>query len=227
MKQIGKELQKRLKIKGVSQKELAEQLFVTQQAVSKWINDECYPSSDNIHLISKILDFDFYKFIYRSEKGSELKMKKESKNLLLLNNYEKAIAETEILMQEANTKDNYSHSINVLLGWLIPATIGLTYYNYTKAKDITYTDIFYYLESYFNIDGEINRKKLYNNDLEHEFFLMGADLFEYNHEDINYKYFNKALNNWYNFSNTIIEDSTSNIYNELRVALMEIININY
>ena len=50
MKQIGKELQKRLKIKGVSQKELAEQLFVTQQAVSKWINDECYPSSDNIHL---------------------------------------------------------------------------------------------------------------------------------------------------------------------------------
>lgn len=53
------------------------------------------------------------------------------------------------------------------------------------------------------------------------------NLYEYNHEDINYKYFNKALNNWYNFSNTIIEDSTSNIYNELRVALMEIININY
>ena len=43
----GKLIKKALEEKKMTQKELAETLYVTPQAVSKWLNGESRPSQDN------------------------------------------------------------------------------------------------------------------------------------------------------------------------------------
>lgn len=41
---------------GMSQEELAEKLFVTRQAVSRWENGETVPNTDTLKLLSKLFD---------------------------------------------------------------------------------------------------------------------------------------------------------------------------
>ncbi len=41
---------------GLSQDELAEQVFVTRQAVSRWENGETVPNTETLKLLSKVLD---------------------------------------------------------------------------------------------------------------------------------------------------------------------------
>ena len=42
--------------KGYSQEELAEKLFVTRQAVSRWENGETVPNTETLKLLSKLFD---------------------------------------------------------------------------------------------------------------------------------------------------------------------------
>ena len=42
--------------RGLSQEELAEKLFVTRQAVSRWENGETTPNVDTLKLLSKFYD---------------------------------------------------------------------------------------------------------------------------------------------------------------------------
>ena len=42
--------------KGLSQDELAEQVFVTRQAVSRWENGETTPNTETLKLLSKLFD---------------------------------------------------------------------------------------------------------------------------------------------------------------------------
>ena len=42
--------------KGLSQEELAEKVFVTRQAVSRWENGETIPNTDTLKLLSKLFD---------------------------------------------------------------------------------------------------------------------------------------------------------------------------
>ena len=42
--------------KGLSQEELAERLYVTRQAVSRWENGETVPNTDTLKLLSKFFD---------------------------------------------------------------------------------------------------------------------------------------------------------------------------
>ena len=42
--------------RGLSQNELAEQVHVTRQAVSRWENGETTPNIDTLKLLSKVLD---------------------------------------------------------------------------------------------------------------------------------------------------------------------------
>ena len=45
--------------KGMSQDELAEKVFVSRQAVSRWENGETVPNTETLKLLSKV--FDVYK----------------------------------------------------------------------------------------------------------------------------------------------------------------------
>ena len=42
--------------KGLSQEELADKLFVTRQAVSRWENGNTVPNADTMKLLSKFFD---------------------------------------------------------------------------------------------------------------------------------------------------------------------------
>ena len=42
--------------KGMSQEELAEKVFVTRQAVSRWENGETTPNTETLKLLSKLFD---------------------------------------------------------------------------------------------------------------------------------------------------------------------------
>ena len=42
--------------KGLSQEELAEKIFVTRQAVSRWENGETIPNTETLKLLSKLFD---------------------------------------------------------------------------------------------------------------------------------------------------------------------------
>lgn len=53
---IGKFIQARRKSIGITQSELAEKLYVTDRAVSKWENGICIPDASNIIQLCKLLD---------------------------------------------------------------------------------------------------------------------------------------------------------------------------
>ena len=42
--------------KGMSQDELAEKVFVSRQAVSRWENGETVPNTETLKLLSKVFD---------------------------------------------------------------------------------------------------------------------------------------------------------------------------
>ena len=56
---------------GLSQDELAEKVYVTRQAVSRWENGETIPNTETLKLLSKIFDVSintllcYYEFISR------------------------------------------------------------------------------------------------------------------------------------------------------------------
>lgn len=53
---IGKFIQERRKNIGLTQSELAEKLYITDRAVSKWENGICIPDASNIMELCKLLD---------------------------------------------------------------------------------------------------------------------------------------------------------------------------
>ena len=46
--------------KGMSQDELAEKVFVSRQAVSRWENGETVPNTETLKLLSKVFDVCHY-----------------------------------------------------------------------------------------------------------------------------------------------------------------------
>lgn len=44
--------------RGLSQDELAEKVFVTRQAVSRWENGETVPNTETLKLLSNVFDVD-------------------------------------------------------------------------------------------------------------------------------------------------------------------------
>ena len=53
---IGKFIQERRKLKNITQSELAEKLYISDRAISKWENGICLPDASNIEELCKLLD---------------------------------------------------------------------------------------------------------------------------------------------------------------------------
>lgn len=71
---ISEQLKKQRKINGLSQQELADQLHITRQSVSKWENGTALPSFSNVIAISDLFGISLDELI---KKDDELKMKFE------------------------------------------------------------------------------------------------------------------------------------------------------
>ena len=219
-----------LEEKGITQKELAEKIHVSPQAVSKWIKGESQPTFDNIKLMTEIFGVEFGDKVLKKGLQDKKVMKQQPSELKDLDTMEKAYAESKRILDEAGAS-KYSHATYVLLSWLIPAAIGLAYHSYInskdeESKDLYYEDIFYHLNSYFE---ECSAHKFqYPNQLDYDFFLMGGDLFESfePYKLPNHDYANEAMDLWYRFKKVVADDKESTLVDEFKVALAEIISIN-
>ena len=224
-------LKKALEEKKMTQKELAEKLHVTPQAVSKWLNGESRPSQDNVALIYEILGVDLTKEMV-ARRHLNKKCMKET-NIKDLDTFEKANKEAISILDELGFTTKYSHSVYMLCNWLLCSVIGLAYHKFINnhKKDITveYSDIFFELEDYIKEDVLFKKTDLYENDLEYSIYLMGMDLFESfgEYKLPNHDYGEEVMSCWNRFKTAVIKDNSSPIYNELLVAISELIDSAY
>ena len=224
-----KEIIKRaLEETGMQQKELADAINVSPQAVHKWIKGESQPTFDNIKLMTEIFGVEFGEKMLKKGLQNKKIMKKQHSELKDLNTIEKAYEEANLLLEESGAR-NYSHATYVLLSWLVPAVIGLTYHQFINNRDkeaeFFYEDIFFHLNNFFE---ECNSyKKQYPNELEYEFFLMGGDLFESfgDYKLVNHDYAHESQYLWYMFKKAF-DKMDSSLSDEFKVALTELISEN-
>ena len=154
----------------------------------------------------------------------------KTKDLKAINDYAKAKAESESILQEAEIKQKYSYPVYKLCSILLPAVICLTHHQMLKQEEeINYNWIFTNLSGF--LDDECTKKVvgLYENWLEYNFFLMGADVFESFDEYTipDHEYCSLAMEDWYRFKKALIKDNGSPIYNELLVAITELSEYGY
>jgi transcriptional regulator with XRE-family HTH domain len=222
-------LKKALKERELSQKEFAELIHVTPQAVSKWLNGESRPSQDNVILIFETLGIDLTKeMVLQNSRCRKKGM--EMTELQELDSFEKAKKESAFILERVGIKHKYSYPVYVLLSWLLPAVIGLTYHQSLNSKDDDEIDsgfIACNLKDYLDEECLHKKKGLYANHLEYNFYLLGMDLFEsfdeYRLKD--HDYCSDAMASWSRFSDALIKSPTSPIYCELRVAISEIVDL--
>lgn len=221
-------IKKALEEKHMSQKELAEKLYVTPQAVSKWVNGESQPTFDNIQRMIEIFDGEFANKIIKKGIKEKHIMDDQTTEIKNLCSIEKALDEAKRILNRSRA-DDYSHAVYVLLSWLVPAAIGLTYHQFINNKDkdaeFFYEDIFYHLNNYF--EECVQHPRQYRNELSYEFFLMGGDLFESFEPNklVNHDYAHDAMDLWYRFEKAI-NNSGSTIIDEFKIALTDIISNN-
>ena len=65
----------------LSQEDLANKIFVTRQAISKWENDKATPTMTNLRELSEVFDVDMAYFIGEGEKTIDDKKINETKGL--------------------------------------------------------------------------------------------------------------------------------------------------
>lgn len=228
---MGELIKRALEANGMTQKELADRMFVSPQAVSKWINGESQPSTDNAKLIYEILGLNLInEKIKTINPISNQKMNIE-KSISEINNIKKAEIEAASIIDFCGIESKYSHPISVLCKWLLSSVIGLTYHkfiNHNEDDDICYNDIFYFLGEYLEEMIEFDKVQgLYENHLEYEFYQMGGDLFETfgEYELKNHEFCEDSMQLWHRFETSVIKSAASPIYNELLVAINEITSL--
>ena len=216
-----------LEISGMTQKELADKLHVTPQAVSKWCRGESRPSLDNAIGIYELTGIDVI-MMTNTARCSKENMK--MKDLAAIDDYSKAQAEAEAILQAANIRVNYTYPVYKLCSLLLPAVIGLTHHQMLNKQDkqdeqdIDYSWIFTNLSDYLNEECPYKQPGLYENYLEYAFFRMGGDLFESFEPYLmpDHEYCRMAMYDWYRFGRAFIKSASSPIYNELLVAITEL-----
>ncbi|MBQ6148866.1 MAG: helix-turn-helix transcriptional regulator [Erysipelotrichaceae bacterium] len=225
-------LKKALYDKGMSQKELAEAIFVTPQAVSKWINGESRPTTDNVIRIKEVLGVDLIKETARSigAVSSCNSSVMKHKTIQELDTFEKAVMESQRILGETDIRQNYSHQVYFLLQKLLPAIIGLTYHQHLNCKeeedDLGYDGIYYNLEGLFEeLDNE-KKTIVFETVLERDFYMMGGDLFESfdEYKIPDHDFCQRCMENWYAFQSMLPESHSAQIYDDLRIAVFEIMD---
>ena len=209
----------------MTQKELADKIYVTPQAVSKWVKgDVDNIQKENIKAIGRVLGEDVATKLAISGIKEPNNMKQENISIKDLDTLEKAEAEAKSILDNSGI-DKYPHFVYVMLEWLIGAIIGMYYHNYLNHRDrnpddaFGYDGIFYYLHS-FDEDLDTELKK--------EFYLLGMDLFESSGEFRlkNHDYAREAENKYEKFYSAyvrLIESEQSSNREVFHIALLDVI----
>ena len=226
IKQAIKEaLQKAIDKKEMTQADLAKLLNVTSSAVSKWFCCKSIPEPETFVAIKEVLGVDLYEILQKKGLRNKKNMKKEQTELKDLNTFDKAVAESKMILEESGA-DSYSHATYVLLGWIITTAIGLTYHEYINDKRDDHE--YYYEDIYFHLNEYFEENDRYGNELERSFFEMGGDLFESFGDDKlpNHDYGHDVIDLWYKIKQGLGDNSDSSLASEFRVALTDIISRN-
>ncbi len=224
----GELIKEALTKRGMTQKELADKLFVKPQAVSKWIKNESEPSKANIRNIYEILGIDLttelVKVVQKSANNDDFVFA-EIKNI---DSIDKASKESKRILDNALIKQNYSHSIYTLLDWLVAATLGLVYHDFinkTKKCD-EYDDgvVIAYLSDFFAECFKFRGQ--YPNELAYEFYCMGMDLFESfgEYKLPNHDFGHDAFGLWNNFNKSFDYLYITSTAIEFKTALTELLS---
>lgn len=214
---------------GMSQKQLAEAIHVTPQAVSKWVTGESRPTQDNIVEIYKVLGVDLTKEMVKASRKDRQSMTRKHCGLSDLNNIQKAKDESKLILEHAGVIQNYSHTVAALVDWLVTGTIGMLFYRRLLDKDNKYEYDYDYikfeLEDFFEQEA---RYKGYQSKLAYSFYLFGTVLFEagaeYEMEQDYVDYGHDAMSMWYNFESIFSPYWSSPLLDEVKVALLEVIS---
>lgn len=223
MKNVGKTIKRGLDEKGLSQKQLAEMMHVTPQAVSKWILGDSLPQYDKVVEIQKILGVDLAKDI-----SKRMFHKRENAmrtiELSELDNYEKAVAEATLILSESHIDVNYSHPVYMLCKWLLTSIIGLTYHQLIHRKTIDDEPITYQ-SIWANLNDYLDENTDTDNYLDERFDNMGMDLFESfgEYKLINHDYCRDSLNTWAVFCDAVGKNAFSPTCCDLRIAIHELL----
>ncbi|MBP3841434.1 MAG: helix-turn-helix domain-containing protein [Bacilli bacterium] len=100
---IGKFISRKRKEKGITQSELAEKLYISDRAISKWENGICLPDAGNMPLLCEILDITINDLF----SGEVVDMKDKEKNL------EENLLEMTKLKEE---KDKQLLNLEIVIG---------------------------------------------------------------------------------------------------------------
>ena len=79
-KNLGKFIQSKRKAKGISQKELADKLYVTESAVSKWERGISYPDISMIQGICEVLEITEHELFTASDDYRQREIEKNAKS---------------------------------------------------------------------------------------------------------------------------------------------------
>ena len=117
---LGKRLKAKRKEKNISQEQLAKELNISRQAISKWESGKAYPDIDNLILLRKIFGVSLDELIMEEEEKVEENNSKQE----LIESSEKGIFED--IDSEAE-----EFSVNLILGgFIIGIGIGFVTENF-------------------------------------------------------------------------------------------------
>ena len=77
----GEKIKAKRREEHLSQEDLANKIFVTRQAISKWENDKATPTMTNLRELSEVFDVDMAYFIGEGEKNIDDKKINETKEV--------------------------------------------------------------------------------------------------------------------------------------------------
>jgi len=85
MLNFGETIKSKREAKGLTQKQLAEKLFVSDKAISRWENNYSYPDITLLLEIAKVLEFDYQELLEgQSYVQKKMNKKRKQKNLLII-----------------------------------------------------------------------------------------------------------------------------------------------
>lgn len=144
---FGENLQKLRKEKGISQEQLAEQLGVTRQSVSKWESGNSYPEMDKIVAICNIFHCDMNVLINKDI--TEEREKKDASSMVkeVFSSIASYVQKTIYLFEHKSFKDIIKMCVQVVI---ILCVISLFAIPFMILKDIVIS-LFYAGDNWFSI----------------------------------------------------------------------------